>query len=141
MLCYKPKHFSIRELVDPQTFAIRGEKAFELFRPQALITIDLIRDRYGKPVTINDWHAKGQFTMRGYRPLTTGTGAAYSQHRLGNAFDFDVLGMTAEEVRQDIRKNPDDKAFAFITAVELDVTWVHIDFRNTERILWIPKPK
>lgn len=157
MYHYKPKHFRIEELVDPMTAKERGEKALELLHADLLYSLDLVRDRYRKPVRVNNWHRvkpdrfelyfdaawrkkNGIFIYRGFRPASCLEGAKYSQHRLGTAFDFDVDGMTAEEVREDIRRHPDDPAFYGIRAVELRVPWVHVDARNIpdqNRILWV----
>jgi hypothetical protein len=154
---HKPKYFNIRELVDPVTFQERGEKALQLLHADALYSLDLIRERYGKPVRVNNWHRvkpsdpslyldaswrkkNGVFIFRGFRPAWCTEGSKYSQHRLGSGFDFDVDGMTAEEVREDIRKHPDEPAFYAIKAVELGVPWVHVDARNIpdgQRIMWI----
>ncbi len=63
--------------------------------------------------------------------MTGKVGAKYSQHRFGRAVDFDVKGISAETVRNDIRKG----YFSEITCIEADVNWVHIDVRNANRLL------
>jgi hypothetical protein len=157
MYHYKPKYFRIEELVDPVTFQDRGEKALELLHADMLYSLDMMRERYGRPITVNNWHRvkpsdpkfyldpvwrrnNGVFIFRGFRPAWCTEGGKYSQHRLGAGFDFDVQGLTAADVRADIRKHPDDPAFYAIRAVELDVPWVHVDGRNIPdkaRILWV----
>lgn len=42
-------------------------------------------------IKVNDWHLGGQFKNRGYRTPDTTVGGKYSQHKLGNAFDCEIL--------------------------------------------------
>lgn len=136
---YKPVHFELQELVDPVTFGTYGDRAWQFLDSRLLANMDRIRNRYGREIRVNDWHLPGgKFSYRGFRPCSYKGGAPLSQHRFGRAFDFDVKGMTAEEVRADIRANPNNFDFSCITAVEMEVNWVHVDCRNAlDRILWV----
>jgi len=138
---YKPIHFKAYELVDPKTYSIRKEKSFQLFNPIALWTIDAIRDYFDVSLIINDWKWKGknvfgQYKGRKWSGLRTPNSkyySKYSQHSLGNAFDIVSDEMTADEMRNEIKANSDAPAFSHITAIEEDVNWLHIDFRNWDR--------
>jgi len=135
---YKPMFFAIQELCDPETYKTLGEAAWMLFDPLLLSTLDRIRNRYGKPIVINDWVSGGKFKYRGFRPSNCTEGSPLSAHRRGQAIDFDVKGMTAEEVRQDIKKNQEHIDFMLINQVELAVNWVHISTANIRnRIQWL----
>ena len=135
---YKCTNFELYELVDKDTLLTLGERAWMLFDPLLLGTLDRIRGRYGKPITINNWHSMGPFQFRGFRPSSCIEGAKLSSHRRGQAVDFDVQGMSADEVRADIKANPDHMDFMMITQVELNVNWVHISTANVpNRIQWI----
>lgn len=127
---YKPKHFLTRELVDKETFATFGESALMFFDVRLLKTIDGIREHFNKPITINNWHVGGPYDSRGLRRPADKTGADYSQHRFGRAVDFNVREMSADEVRKYIIAHQNEFPFNEICAMELDVSWVHIDFRN-----------
>ena len=127
---YKPKYFKAEELVDKETFQKFGENSFMFFDIRLLKTLDGIREFFGKPITVNNWHVGGTMDSRGLRTIKDKTGAPYGQHRFGRAADLSVQGMTAEEVRQEIIKNQDKPPFDEIIAMELNVSWVHIDFRN-----------
>lgn len=132
---YRPKYFKIQELVDHPTYERRGEKAFELLDERALMMLDEVREHFGKPVTVNNWawNPNG-FNYRGFRAHDCPVGASLSQHKLGRAFDFDVQGMTADEVRTEIiRARKEEGKFKYIGGLELGVNWVHMDCRNTER--------
>jgi len=100
-----------------------------------LWTFDAVREYFDKPTIINNYiHAKaGQpvYKESGLRLAPVGA-ATRSQHIYGRAGDLKIQDVTAEDARKEImarwRKEP---AFRFITAIELDVDWLHIDCRNT----------
>lgn len=75
-----------------------------LFDINALRTIDRLRSHFG-PLTINDWMWGGDFQESGFREWDTETGATLSQHKFGRAFDCKFKNVTAEEVREDMRKH------------------------------------
>ena len=135
MITYRPTHFDLEELVDPVTWNLLGDKAWWLLDPRLLWTLDQIRERYNRAVTINTWKWRTDkpFTLRGFRPSSAALGGFHSQHRYGRAADFDVEGMAADEVRQDILTHPDEAAFQYITCLETDISWVHLDCRNWDR--------
>jgi hypothetical protein len=133
---YICRHFKIYELVDKKTFDRFGLHAWMFLNPTALQALDGIRDFFtelrGKdtPVIVNNYHSGGPFQYRGLRPLSCAIGAEYSQHRLGNAFDCDIKGVSAERARQIILEHKDDPRLAMITCIEADVNWLHFDCRN-----------
>src|SRR4030067_808286 len=99
---YKCRNFEIYELVDSVTYSKFGEEAWMFFNTNALKALDGIREYFGTPVTVNTWKNGGNFEFRGLRPISSTLGATYSQHRFGNAFDCDIKGKTAIEVRTEI---------------------------------------
>lgn len=139
---YKPKHFRVEELVPKHIFQKRGDKALELIDDRVLITIDTLRELLGKPITINNWVWGGDRNWSGLR--TAGfykNLQAYedslSQHKYGRAVDMLVKDMNAADVRKFIYDNKDK--FPYVTFVEVDISWVHIDCRNCEAITtWSP---
>ena len=133
MLYYIPKYFHVQELVDSYTFKKYGSTAFQFFNPKLLFTIDQIRSYFGKPMIINNYHIKGKLQWRGLRTKQCTIGAHYSQHRFGNAVDFNIMDIDAEEIRKTILINYNSYQFQYITAMERNTTWVHIDFRNYDK--------
>jgi hypothetical protein len=127
---YICRHFKIYELVDEKTFDRHGLRAWEFFNPQALRALDNLREFFGAPVTVNNYHTGGPFQFRGLRPRSCDVGADFSQHRLGNAFDCDIKGVPAEQARQVILDQPDHPQFALINCIEGNVNWLHFDCRN-----------
>ena len=137
------KYFKLEELIDQRTFRNFGNTAWQLFTPESLEMLDNFREFIGVPVTVNNWHIGGQFSMRGYRPSWTDVGAINSPHKKGRAFDCDVEGMTAEEVRQKILENQDNPLLNRIMRVEGLVNWVHMDTNNPpegKKRIYIFKP-
>ncbi len=129
---YKCEHFKIQELVDKPTYEKYGESAWMFFNPVALKTLDGIRDYFNKPITVNNWASGGNMDSRGLRSPNDNTGSKWGFHPKGNAFDFSVQGMTADEVREIIIEHQNEEPFCDITRMEINITWVHIDFANVD---------
>ena len=136
---YKCKHFVIQELVSPGTYKDRGEKAWQLLDDRMLMTLDLLREKYGK-MTVNNWKWGGDREWSCLRTAESPWFSKYSQHSFGRAADVIFNDITAEEVRQQILANPDDPTFALINSFEENTSWLHFDVRNSDRILTFPIP-
>ena len=135
---YIPKFFSVREVVCPHVYnkwQNSERMIWAFFDPTLLQTLDFIRESLMKPITVNNWADGGSFTQRGLRcnlcPIVSEknkNGKLYvSSHILGKAADFDVKGMTAEEVRQWLIKNKEKLPYPI--CIEEGVNWVHLDMR------------
>jgi hypothetical protein len=137
-MIYKPDYFSLDELVCPEIYKHFGDVAWQFFDSRLLITIDTLRQKLGRRITVNDWQVHGQFTQRGFRCLqcqlvkdAIKTNQLYvSPHMTGQAIDFDVEGMVAEEVRQYIIKN--QSLWPYPIRLEADVNWIHMDTRDAD---------
>jgi len=134
-MIHKCKHFCIEELVPEEFYRCNIEKYKDnlwfLFDMKGLITLDRLRERYGK-MNMNNWKWGGKDNYRGFRPPEISIGAKLSQHRFGRGFDPWFFDCTADEVREDIENNPENKAFEFITTIEdglIAKTWFHFDTR------------
>lgn len=137
----RPKWFRLEELVYPEIFKARGEACWELLDSRALVTLDALRDKFG-PTTVNNWHADGQYKESGLRSFDTTTGAKYSQHRFGRAFDCKFRHATPEEVQAYVLSHRDE--FPLLTTIENaadTVTWLHFDCRlNADDSIRIIEP-
>lgn len=131
-MTYQCKHFEIHELVPPDVYQERGEKAWQLMDDRILMALDALRDKFG-PLTVNNWKWGGDRKWSGLRTEDSPYGSRYSQHRFGRAVDFISQDHTAEEIRQYILNNRDE--FPGVMSMELGVSWVHIDCRNCNRIM------
>ena len=129
---YVPDHFAPYELL-PKDFYNEhkhsGNLIWVCFDIGLLRSADLIRKRYGK-MTANDWKWGGRNHNRGYRHFDCGMGATLSQHKFGRAVDLIPDNVTAEEIREDIKNNPNCRDFKRIMCIEDGVDWLHIDTRN-----------
>ena len=123
------RHFQAYELVDRVTFDRMGEGALSLFHPEALRALDDLRDFFGAPVTVNNWQTGGPFEWRGFRTPEKAAelGAPHSRHAVGDAFDCDIDGWTAEMARQQILAYKGDPLLSRIQRLEGGVSWVHFD--------------
>jgi len=128
-----PKYFRVEELfprVLVERFAGFSDRLWVCIDPRLLWTLDAIRERWGVPLTCNDWHTGGRLQQRGFRQFDSTVGAALSQHKFGRAADLSSAKMSADKMRADILANPDDPAFRFISRIEDgrdSPTWLHLD--------------
>ncbi len=147
---YEPENFILEEWVSEDffkhQFPIYKKRLWQMFDPKLLLTADMLRGRYG-PCIMNTWHSKkmiesyGRHEWRGYRDcactiVKISQGMPHgniSQHRFARAGDLVFLNATAEEVRKDIRSNPNRVEFQYIHAIESNVSWLHMDRRNWDR--------
>ena len=132
-MTYIPRHFKIEELTSPDICDPLDGRQWLLFDERILITADKLRDRYGAMVC-NTWHCGGHHSFRGFRTWATKVGDYNSQHKLGRALDLIPIHVEAEEIREEIIANPDKGEFKYITAIETDVPWLHIDCRNYSKV-------
>ncbi len=119
--------FPLRELVDKQSFIDYGEGCWNFFPQNSIDMLHGIRTYFNLPITINSWPWGGGLRFRGYRGPSCKAGAPASYHKSGMAWDFDVKGMTAEQVRTEIKANQDNELLKLIQRMEKKVTWVHVD--------------
>jgi len=126
------KYFALTEVVSVAVANRYGEQAWSFFDPRLLEVLIWVRESIGRPMTINT----KTMQQRGYRENTcqlvadkTKKGALYcTAHGRGQGVDFDVKGLTAEQVRQAIRQHIDECPHPI--RLEAGVTWVHLDVCN-----------
>lgn len=131
------KYFDIKELVSEVVYKKHLNDAWFVFDTDTLHCLLLLREGIGKSITINNWHNGGSFSQRGYRENTSSLVANkktlyISGHMLGKAFDLDVAGMSAVEVRAWIYSNADlfpckIRLENINTVTNLPISWVHFD--------------
>jgi hypothetical protein len=123
------KHFKVQEFVPEEVYRELGNMSMLLIDSRMVKTADAIREYFGVPMNINDWCFGGNIQYRGYRPLYSCVGAKWSQHKFGRALDI-VSRIPASEIRKAILDNQED--FPFVSAMEDDVNWLHVDCRNID---------
>ena len=138
------QYFEIAELICPHVSARFGDNAWQFFDERLLDTLYAIRRNLDLPIYVNNWAIGGQFSQRGLRcnvcalvkEKTMLDKVYMTAHMQGEAVDFDVKGMTAEEVRTWLERN--QVLLPYPIRVESGTTWVHIDLRNpgTKKIIY-----
>lgn len=94
--------------------------------------LDAIRKHFNQPITITSWLRPNE-----YNKLIGG--AAFSHHRTGSAVDFTVLGLTGDQVRAELKQNPQLTAGL---GLETGIVHVHIQLMPNAGPggLWFPPP-
>jgi hypothetical protein len=135
------QYFKAYELVDRLTYEKMGENALSLFTPEILEALDGVREYFDEPITVNNWFSGGKFQWRGYRTPEKAKmlGSPNSEHAKGNAFDFDIKGISAEEARRVIKLNQNDPLLRGIMRLEANVSWVHIDCKPVNNRIYLFK--
>lgn len=132
------KYFKIQELVSEAVYKKYGDKSWEFIDTRLIKVLDLLREHFNRPITVNNWLWGGNLQQRGLRAnkdeLVANKEDYYiSQHCLGKAVDFNVKGLSAQDVYKEIVDNKDK--FYLISRIEnikCTPTWVHIDCANTD---------
>lgn len=139
-MIYIPKFFRLWEVLPKEFYqghAGKGDKLWFLFDSRILHVADQLRSVYGKMIC-NTWYWGGGNQYRGYRPIDCGIGAEFSQHKFGRALDLVPIDVSVDRVRDEIILNRKD--WSRITAIELEVNWLHIDCRNWDGDILLIKP-
>lgn len=149
-------HFLIQEFVPKRVYEFFGNNSIWCLDPMIIKLAEFTRLYFNKSMTINNWNTGGKFQYRCFRPdvyyyekQTDGSykdvkKGKYSQHRYGRAIDYNISGVTPDDIRSEILKNQDMWLDAGLTTIEDGAyapTWMHGDIRYTgmDKIL-IVKP-
>lgn len=141
---FRSKRFSTKELVPPAEYNRWGENAQFLMNALLILTIHTLRSRHGRFIvnsTSRDRQQSGLRTLdyyiREYPEWSLEKcQAEYANYRCehvrGDAADLIPLDTDLETIYADIRENPD--LYPFLSFVEVDITWLHVDVRNQPHI-------
>jgi len=130
----KSKYFKIHELVPKAMYELKGEECWRYVPKDLIVAIDTIKERFPKgTITINNYNWGGDREWSGLRTPDSPYFSQTSMHSFMMAVDMVFSAYTAEEVRQDIIKNP--LTYQTIKGIELNVDWLHMDIRNIEKLL------
>jgi hypothetical protein len=132
----EPTYFELSELVCEHVWERFHNIAWGFFDSRLLITIDVLREKLGRPIYVNNWIEHGPFNERGFRCIQCDLVKKaikekrlyVSPHMTGQAVDFDVQGMIAEEVRQWIITHKN--LLPYPIRMERGVSWIHLDTRD-----------
>ena len=135
---YKPKHFTLQELVSPKVYEKEGEKSLRLLDAGLLTDLDIIREYADEPIIINDWSWGGNYTESGLRTVGDSYYSLTSGHASGRAFDIKLArwlkgdySKDADWLRGLIMDLKEAGKLKWLTELEMETdTWVHIGSRN-----------
>ena len=126
-------YFRTEELVCPHVYKRFGERSLDFIDEKMKETLLVIREKLNRPMYINNWAWGGDKSQRGLRcnccalvKEKTALEKPYlTAHGFGKGFDFHVKDMTAQEVRDWLKKN--QVLLPYPIRIERDVNWVHVD--------------
>ena len=136
-------HFQIREFVSGLIWATWKDSSHWFVQRHLIELAESIRVHFDKPMIINNWHTGGRFNYRGFRDdfyyynpngTVKKTSGHLSQHRFGNAIDFNIVGIDCDDIRSEIIANSGKFMALKLTTLEHQdyaPTWVHADCRYT----------
>ena len=128
------KNFILPEFISQEQWEKHGMKMQWAIDERIVQSVQALRDNLNVPLTINNWFWGGQRNESGFRVKGMKNYRPRSQHSYGRAVDV-ISSIPANEMRNHIFSNREK--YPFITAIELDVGWLHIDcrFTNTNNIM------
>jgi hypothetical protein len=148
---HKCKHFKIQELVCPETYRLRGERAWRHFSKEILQTADQLKEfalsySPGAKVYINTWDLSKQAIKRAGE-IRTESGLRmpfhkhytdFSCHSFAAAIDPKIFAADGTDITNLIRqriKETKFKAFPYVQGFEdfPGMTWLHLDVGNRGR--------
>jgi len=123
-------YFLVQELVSKRVYDLHGDMSIALIPLVELVTLIQLKDHFQRTIYLNTWYwDKNGYDGKAYRDLKEETGSKGSQHRIAKGFDPKIVGLTAQEVRDDIVQH--QHKFPNIRRLEGGVGWVHYDSKNT----------
>lgn len=143
-----PAQFKDTELLNSEVMKRWGGGGKRLLCPLMLISLQQLRNRFGRMVLLNSGLQQRVLRTADYfiKQVAKGDVAkglklyadSYSMHKYGKAADATMLDTPLKEVHDYIFNHPDE--FPFIHFIETDVDWLHFDVRNQPNItFWSPK--
>lgn len=131
---YKPKNFSIGELVPKAVLARLGEDiCWQMFDERLLKNLQWLRDRFGVTYVNID----GTFDYRGFDDGSLRTWGT-SQHNHGRAVDCHFKDYTIAQVHDIIKKEykdmPEPNVWIEATSNGKPITWLHMDVRYSDKV-------
>ena len=131
----KSKYFKIHELVPKEMYKDKGESAWRYVPKAHIKVLDKLKEHFNLgTMTINNYAWNGNREWSAGRYEESRWHSKYSMHSYFQAYDIVFSHYTAEEVRNYIIENHKEE-FEDIGGIELGVSWVHIDFRNTDHLV------
>jgi zinc D-Ala-D-Ala carboxypeptidase len=127
------KSFSLNELTKSQTAEREGinnnpgETQIEALQRLCENVLQPVRDHYGMPVTVSSGFRSAQLCIKIGSSIN-------SQHTAGQAADFEIFGISNQELAHYIDKNLDydQLILEFWNPEDKNSGWIHCSYKNPE---------
>ena len=127
------KSFTLNELTKSQTAEREGinnnpgETQIEALQRLCENILQPVRDHFGKPVTVSSGFRSGELSLK------VGS-SVKSQHTVGQAADFEIFGISNQDVAHWIDKNLDydQLILEFWNPEDKNSGWIHCSYKNPE---------
>ena len=127
------KSFSLNELTKSQTAEREGinnnpgETQIEALQRLCENILQPVRDHYGMPVVVSSGFRSAQLCLKIGSSIN-------SQHTAGQAADFEIFGISNQELAQYIDKNLDydQLILEFWNPEDKNSGWIHSSYKNPE---------
>jgi hypothetical protein len=146
-MIYKPRNFTLAELVCPHVLETFGSRAWSFFDERLLMTLDFLRDKWGVPVYVNNYDMPEETRERLGLPLFDERGCRCIQCSLVKEAIKDRRVYCSAHIRFqaadfNVHKMPSDKVTLWLLTNYLILPfpirveknrkgWTHIDTANT----------
>lgn len=136
---FTTENFSLHELVPKDVHDKYGNSAWRFLNVPLLKLIDHLQQVFGT-ATINNWKWGGGRNYSGFRPPDCEVGAGMSAHKRGCAFDIIFKHISAEDVRDYIRRNASYLCTLIgVGCIVIEstingepISWLHVAVENME---------
>lgn len=136
---FKPKNYTLEELVHPQIIRTIGHvNSWRRLDSDCLKDLQTIRNKwfklYGSGIYVN--RLTYGLDSRGLRPPNDPDGAFYSTHKQGTTFDLEPVNGKIKELYIfiiEMIKNGELKKFNTLESFEDTLRWVHVGCLNTSK--------
>lgn len=123
------RFFCIQELVSPARFKARGDLAWRDLRLEVIQGLTRLREDFGCPITVNNWHMGGSRVNSGLRDGGAEVGATFSAHLIGAALDAHADDLTG--LRHLVVRNHAKYGVTETEDAALAPGWLHASWRAT----------
>ena len=137
-IMYKPKNYTLSELVHPQIIRTIGVKnSWRRLDADCLRDLQTINDEWRKKYNTGIYvNQLPKYDSRGLRPPNDPDGSFYSTHKQGNTFDLvPVNGKYKELYALIVQLIHDGELLKLNTLEHINFTngWVHVAYMNTSK--------
>jgi hypothetical protein len=139
------KYFYLDELVDPQTYLLEFDNGLSKLDKQLLRLLEVLREKYGKPLTVNNWwdeyekHKDNSDVLNylinsnsirkysGFRSILCPIGAKFSAHKQGKGIDIKGNPKELFKLIEDNSQLFYDLGLRRLEDTKITTTWLHLD--------------